>query len=45
MNKQYLIAEILLRRGMPDFVVKEMTAVAEQELLYLKRKMGFPDLK
>ena len=30
---------------MPDFVVKEMTAVAEQELLYLKRKMGFPDLK
>lgn len=40
MKKQYLIAEILLKRGVPDFVIKEMTAVAEQELLFLKRKLG-----
>ena len=40
MNKQFLIAEILLKRGLPDFVVKEITAVAEQDLLYLKKKMG-----
>ena len=40
MKNQYLIAEILLKRGMPDFVVKEITAIAEQELLSLKKKMG-----
>jgi hypothetical protein len=39
MNKQFLIAEILLKRGMPDFVVKEITAIAEQELLFLKNKL------
>ena len=39
MNKQFLIAEILLKRGMPDFVVKEITAIAEQELLCLKNKL------
>lgn len=44
MNKQFLIAEILLKRGMPDFVIKEITAVAEHELLYLKKKMGISDL-
>lgn len=39
MNKQFLIAEILLKRGMPDFVIKEITSVADDELLYLKKKM------
>lgn len=38
MKKQYLIAEILLKRGMSDCVVKEITAIAEHELLFLKRK-------
>ncbi|MBK5443649.1 hypothetical protein ACFY5J_19340 [Peribacillus butanolivorans] len=40
MKKPYLIAEILLRRGVPDFVIKEVTALAECELFLLKRKWG-----
>ena len=40
MKKPYLIAEILLLRGMPDFVIKEITALAECELFHLKRKWG-----
>ena len=43
MKKPYLIAEILLRRGMPDFVIKEITALAECELFLLKRKGGMYD--
>jgi hypothetical protein len=40
MKKPYLIAEILLNRGMPDLVIKEITALAECELFHLKRKWG-----
>ena len=40
MKKPYLIAEILLKRGMPDLVIKEITALAECELFLLKRKGG-----
>ncbi|MEH6945724.1 hypothetical protein V7068_01435 [Bacillus sp. JJ634] len=38
MKKPYLIAEILLKRGMPDSVVKEITAMNEYEIFFLKRK-------
>lgn len=40
MKKPYLIAEILINRGLPDKVVKEITAIAESELCFLKRKWG-----
>lgn len=43
MKKPYLIAEILLRRGMPDLVIKEITALAECELFLLKRKWRMYD--
>ena len=43
MKKPYLIAEILLKRGMPDMVIKEITALAECELFLLKRKWGIYD--
>jgi hypothetical protein len=45
MKKPYLIAEILLRRGMPDYVIKEVTALEECELFLLKRKWGLYDRK
>ncbi|MDM5286747.1 hypothetical protein ABEI56_14355 [Peribacillus castrilensis] len=45
MKKPYLIAEILLRRGMPDYVIKEVTALEECELFLLKRKWGQYDRK
>lgn len=38
MEKQYLIAEILLERGLPDLVVKEITKLGEHELFFLKNK-------
>lgn len=38
MEKQYLIAEILLERGLPDLVVKEITKLGENELFFLKNK-------
>ncbi|WP_301950657.1 hypothetical protein [Bacillus sp. V59.32b] len=38
MKKPYLIAEILLERGLPVSVVKEITDLAEQELQTIKRK-------
>lgn len=44
-EKPYLIAEILLRRGMPDYVIKEVTALKECELFLLKRKWGLYDRK
>ncbi|WP_285768982.1 hypothetical protein [Peribacillus sp. SI8-4] len=43
MKKPYLIAEILFRRGMPDCVIKEVTGLADCELLLLKRKWGLYD--
>ncbi|WP_409302307.1 hypothetical protein [Peribacillus sp. SCS-155] len=36
MSKPYLIAQILLERGMPEFVIKEITALDERELDILK---------
>ncbi|MFF2501318.1 MULTISPECIES: hypothetical protein [Peribacillus] len=44
-KKPYLIAEILLKRGMPDYVIKEVTALKECELFLLKRKWGLYDRK
>ncbi|MCK1985975.1 MULTISPECIES: hypothetical protein [Peribacillus] len=44
-KKPYLIAEILLKRGMADYVIKEMTALEECELFLLKRKWGLYDRK
>lgn len=38
MKKPYLIAEILLKRGLPVSVVKEITDLAEHEIQLLKRK-------
>ncbi|MGG4153981.1 hypothetical protein [Peribacillus muralis] len=45
MKKPYMIAEILLRRGLPDYVIIEVTALAECELFLLKRKWGLYDRK
>ncbi|WP_267888093.1 hypothetical protein [Bacillus massiliglaciei] len=39
MGKAYLIAEILLQRGMPDHAVMEITKVSKEELLFLKKKL------
>jgi hypothetical protein len=36
MNKPYLIAQILFERGMPELVIKEITALDENELQFLK---------
>ncbi|WP_180954679.1 hypothetical protein [Bacillus sp. V5-8f] len=36
MKKPYLIAEILLKRGMPITVVKEITNLADHEIRRLK---------
>ncbi|WP_290369283.1 hypothetical protein [Bacillus sp. CECT 9360] len=44
MKKPYLIAEILLERGLPVSVVKEITDLADQELQTLKRKWNVPRL-
>lgn len=38
LTKPYLIAEILLRRGLPEDVVKEITRLAENEIIWLKQK-------
>lgn len=38
-NKQYLIAEILLRRGLPLAVITAITNVAEDEVAGLLRKI------
>jgi hypothetical protein len=38
MKKPYLIAEILLERGLPVSVVKEITDLAEHEIQLLRRK-------
>ncbi|MDQ0220260.1 hypothetical protein [Peribacillus cavernae] len=38
MKKAYLIAEILLERGMPVSVVKEITDLGEYEIQVLQRK-------
>ncbi|WP_158555777.1 hypothetical protein [Peribacillus glennii] len=43
MKKPYLIAEILLKRGMPLAVVKEITDLAEHEIQRLKRKCTEPN--
>lgn len=37
-NKQYLIAEILLRRGLPLSVISAITNVAEKEVAELVKK-------
>lgn len=46
MKKPYLmIAEILLKRGLADYIIKEITTIDEHDLLYLKRKWGLLDSK
>ena len=40
MKKPYLIAEILLRRGMPDFVIKEVTALSGVRVVSFEAKVG-----
>ncbi|WP_157951015.1 hypothetical protein [Peribacillus acanthi] len=42
-NKPYLIAEILLLRNVPWFVIKEITEIAEEELEFLLRKNGLQE--
>ncbi|WP_409289963.1 hypothetical protein V1498_04505 [Peribacillus sp. SCS-26] len=37
-NKPYLIAEILLLRGLPEYVIKTITMLADEELQALKQK-------
>ncbi|MGN1385767.1 MAG: hypothetical protein ACI4XS_04105 [Bacillus sp. (in: firmicutes)] len=37
-KKAYLIAEILLERSMPDYVIRVITDLGEDDLLYLKEK-------
>lgn len=37
-KKAYLIAEILLERSLPDYVIKVITDLAEEDIVYLKRK-------
>ncbi|WP_257968004.1 hypothetical protein [Peribacillus deserti] len=37
-NKPYLIAEILLLRGLPEYVIKTITRLADDELQALKQK-------
>lgn len=37
-EKPYLIAEILIKRGLPAFVIKEITALKECELNPLIKK-------
>ena len=37
-KKAYLIAEILLERSLPDYVIKVITDLAEEDIVYLKMK-------
>lgn len=37
-KKAYLIAEILLERSLPDYVIKVITDLAEEDIDYLKMK-------
>lgn len=37
-KKAYLIAEILLERSLPDYVIKVITDLAEEDITYLKMK-------
>ncbi len=39
-EKPYLIAEILLIRKMPAWVVREITKLADEELKFLMEKCG-----
>ncbi|MFJ7974111.1 hypothetical protein JNUCC23_19015 [Peribacillus sp. JNUCC 23] len=45
MTKPYLIAEILLRRGLPENVVKEITRLAENEIVWLKKKCSLDEVE
>ncbi len=42
-KKPYLIAEILLLRKVPWYVIKEITAIAEEELEFLRLKYGLQE--
>ena len=37
-KKAYLIAEILMERSLPDYVIKVITDLAEEDIVYLKMK-------
>ena len=37
-NEAYLIAEILLNRQLPLYVIKEITAIAEEDLYVMQSK-------
>ncbi|MGE8078996.1 hypothetical protein [Peribacillus loiseleuriae] len=45
MTKPYLIADILLRRGLPENVVKEITRLAENEIVWLKKKWSLDEVE